>query len=300
MGRIAPDSNDVLVYPLNESVGGTRINYGTAGTAGNLTDYGSPLSGVPSKLEIDGDFKGMYTPGSIISPNKDGASGANSILITPNISVSCWVFIRKYSGYGQIISKQYTDGAWSSPFLSIGLYVNNSNDGRWIAYVTTSGTLRTLLMGTNYIIPQNSWAHVGCTWNGTTLTAYLNGTATGTLVPGGGGIDYGTVPGDWFIGSVPDTGTLDSPSMIIQDLRVANVVRPQSYFQNIYKNGILNSGTGNIPTVQYYKLRAYDTVCGTPIYWISTSPDLTDAPAAPCSSLGSLEIMDTWIRRGFE
>lgn len=239
MGRIAPDANDVLVYQLNESSGGTRINYGSAGTTGNLTDYGGVLSGVPSKLKIDGDFKGMYTPGSIISSNKDGASGANSVLITPEISVSAWVFIRKFSGYGQIVSKQYTDGAWSSPFIAIGLYVNNSNDGRWIAYVTTSGTLRTLLMGTNYIIPQCSWAHVGCTWDGTTLRAYLNGTQTATLVPGGGAIDYGITPGDWFIGSIPDTGTNDSPSMIIQDVRVANVVRPQSYFANIYYNGFI-------------------------------------------------------------
>src|SRR5574338_425164 len=186
MGRIAPDSNDVLVYQLNESTGGTRINYGTAGSAGNLTDYGNPLSGVPSKLQIDGDFKGMYTPGSIVSSNKDGASGANSILITPNISVSAWVFVRKFNGYGQIISKQYTDGAWSSPFLSIGLYVNNTNDGRWIAYITTSATFRTLAMPLSYALPLCGWVHIGCTWHGTTLIAYMNGTQVGTLVPGGG------------------------------------------------------------------------------------------------------------------
>lgn len=239
MGRIDPDNNDVLVYQLNETSGNIRINYGTAGSAGDLINYGGALNGVPAKLNIEGEFRGMYVPGSIISSNKDGASGANNILITPNISVSAWVFVRKFSNFGQIFSKQYNDGAWSSPFLSIGLYINNSNDGRWIAYVTTSGILRTLLMPTTYALPQCGWAHIGCTWDGTTLRAYLNGTQAGTLVPGGGNIDYGLNPGDWFIGSIPDTGTNDSSSIIIQDIRVANVVRPQSYFANVYFNGFV-------------------------------------------------------------
>lgn len=234
MPRIAPDSNDVIVHYLNDT-GPTHSNSGSAGSSGDFTDYGDPVPGVSGLFNASA----YYMPGQLISSNHDGSGGANNVVVTPNISISAWIFIRKYaSGYGAIFNKQYYPGGWSSPYIGIGLYINNTTDGRWIAYISTSGVLRNLTMAGNYILPVGTWCHIGQTWDGTTLTAYLNGTAVGTLVPGGGDIDYGS-NGKWFIGAVPDTGTLDAYPIIIQDVRVADIVRPQSYFANIYFNGNL-------------------------------------------------------------
>lgn len=234
MPRILPDSNDVIVHYLNDN-GPTHINLGSAGSEADFTDYGNPIPGVPGLLG-----NAYYIPGNVISPNHDGTGGANNTLVTPNVTVSAWIFVRRYvSGFGSIFTKQYFNAGWSGPFLSIGLYINSSADGRWIAYVTTGGVLRTLNISFNYVIPQSRWCHVGETWDGTTLRAYLNGTEVGTLVPGGGAIDYNGSNGKWFAGAIPDTGSLDSYPLMVQDVRVADVVRPQSYFADVYYNGFL-------------------------------------------------------------
>ena len=239
MARIPPDANDVIVIRLAETLGTTlHPNTGTAGSAADFTDYGNPISGVVGPLG-----NAVYMPGNIISSNHDGVKGGNSVEITPNVSVSAWIFIRRFSGgFSSIFNKQYSTGVWSNPFLSIGWYINNSTDGRWTPNMCTAGTYRFFTTGSNLPLPQGKWCHIGETWNGTTLTAYLNGTSIGTLTPGGGAIDYGGTDGPWFAGSVPDTGTTESPTYMIQDIRVANVVRPQSYFSNIYYNGLYVNG----------------------------------------------------------
>lgn len=238
MVRIEPDANDVIVMRLNESSGATtHINTGTAGSAADFVNYGNPISGVAGPLG-----NAMYMPGNIISSNHDGIKGGNTIEVTPNISVSAWVCVRRFSGFGSIFNKQYSVNVWSNPFLSIGWYINNSNDGRWTPNMATAGQYRFFTTSSTYLLPQGKWCHIGETWNGTTLTAYFNGSVHGTLTPGGGAIDYGGTDGPWFAGAVPDTGTTEGGTLMIQDIRVANVVRPQSYFANIYYNGLFVNG----------------------------------------------------------
>jgi len=235
MPRIAPDSNDIIVHYLNDP-GPTHSNVGTAGSDGDFTDYGGPVPSVSGLLD-----KAYYIPGQFISSNHDGTGGANSVTsATPEVSISTWIFLRRYySGYAAIVNKQYAAGSWSPPYTSCGLYTNFTTDGRWIAYITTSGTLKNITIGTNFALPMGKWSHLGMTWDGTNLKAYLNGNLAGSSVPGGGDIDYNTngSPGKWFVGCVPDTGTIDGGNFIIQDVRIANIARPQSYFQNIYYNG---------------------------------------------------------------
>jgi len=237
MARLQPDANDILVYPLNEA-GPNRQNLGTAGSAGDLVDYGGIISEVPGLIKIDADFKGVYIPGQNISSNHDGSGGGFGVDVPANFSLSAWVFVRRYSSsYGSIFTKQYSAGSWSSPFLTCGLYIRNTSDGRWIAYVTTGGTLRELAINSPYLIPQGRWVHVGETWDGTTLRAYLNGTLVGSLVPGGGAVSNSGNPGKWFVGTIPDTASLDGGNLIVQDVRLANIVRPQSYFAEAYFGG---------------------------------------------------------------
>jgi hypothetical protein len=237
MARVAPDANDILVYPLNEK-GPNRPNLGTLGSIGDLVDYGNMLTEVPGIIKIDEDFKGVYIPGQSISPNHDGTGGAYGVTVPTNFSISAWVYVRRYaSNFGSVFTKQYIANSWAFPFLTCGLYIRNTSDGRWIAYVTTSGTLRELAINSPNLIPQGRWVHIGETWDGTTLRAYLNGTLVGTLVPGGGAVDNSSNPGKWFIGTIPDTTSLDGGNIMVQDVRLANIVRPQSYFADVYFGG---------------------------------------------------------------
>lgn len=244
MVRIAPDANDVFVLLLDEPEG-THTNTGSAGAAGNFVDYGDPFCEVQGLL---GDA--MYIPSSFISPNHDGSGGANDVLVTPNISMSGWVYVRRQPNYfGEVWNKQYFLNGWSSPFLSFGIQMDNASNGGWTFYITTAGTLRSIAMTDNTnsghnIMPQGRWCHVGGTWDGTTLLVYLNGSQVNTLTPGGGAIDYGTSGnrGQWYTGAVPGSSTVQAGPVIVQDIRIANVVRPQSYFANIYYNGMFVNG----------------------------------------------------------
>lgn len=239
MARVAPDANDVFVLLLDDGPG-THINTGTIGSAGNFTDYGNPISGVQG---LFGDA--MYMPSSYISPNHDGTGGANDVLVTPNVSLSGWVFVRRQPNYfPEIFNKQYFLNGWSPPYLSFGIQMDSGSNGSWTYYITTSGTLKSVSMGASLPMPQGKWCHVGGTWDGTTLRAYLNGTLVGTTVPGGGAIDYGTAGnrGQWYTGAVPGSSTVQGPPILVQDIRIANVTRPQSYFANIYYNGLYVNG----------------------------------------------------------
>lgn len=236
MPRIDPDANDVLVLFLNDGPG-THVNTGTAGTSVNWTDYGNPISGVSGLL---GDA--MYMPSQYISSNHDGAGGSNDTLITPSISLSGWVFLRKYTNYfAEVFNKQYAVNSWSSPFLTFGFQLESSNDGRITLFITFNGILQTgLTTPGSYVMPQGRWCHLGGTFDGTTLKMYINGVlVTSGAYTGTPDYNVGGSRGQWYTGSVPGSGTNQGAPIMVQDIRVANIARPQSYFANIYYNGFL-------------------------------------------------------------
>lgn len=111
----------------------------------------------------------------------------------------------------------------------------------------------------------------------------------------------GSNPGGWFIGAVPpylvtSSTNKEEGNYMIQDIRIANVARPLSYFREIYKIGILPTSLSS--ATQYYKLRAYDLACSTPtpVVWVDTSVSLDNAPAFPCGGpYSDVEVLDTWF-----
>jgi len=104
MPRISPDGYDVLVIPLTQGTS-THINDGTAGTAGDFVQFGAPVNNATGLLNINNKRNALYIPGSIlISSVRNGAGGANNITASPNVSLSGWVFMRKYpSVAGEIL-----------------------------------------------------------------------------------------------------------------------------------------------------------------------------------------------------
>jgi hypothetical protein len=108
-------------------------------------------------------------------------------------------------------------------------------------------------------------------------------------------------PGAWVMGATPpylvtSSTTKEEANYSIQDVRIANIVRPPSYFQAIYKFGALPAKASN--GILYYKLRAFDLSCvtPTPVTWIDTEISLTNAPIFPCSGpYSNIEVLDAWI-----
>lgn len=246
MSRVLPDANDVLVYQLDEA-GPTRINYGTAGASANWTDFGSPRSNCAGPMGFDA----MYIPSAYLVNARNGSGGANDVVFSPNISLSGWINMRRYTNYSaEVFNKQYFANGWSTPFLTFGFQTVSSSDGQCDLYITTTtgaqgaGTLQTQLRTpTPFVIPRGIWSHIGGTWDGTTMRFYLNGNLI-TSANYTGTIDFNTLGGrgQWYVGGIPGTTTNADSPIIVQDIRVANVVRPQSYFANIYYTGMFVNG----------------------------------------------------------
>lgn len=237
MARITPDGNDVMVLKLDET-GPSRTNQGTIGSAGDWTDFGSPVSDAQGLL---GDA--MYIPSAYLVNARNGSGGANDVVITPNVSISGWIFLRRNTNYfAEVFNKQYFLNSWSSPFLTFGLQMQNTNDGSIEMYITVNGTLQVIRSGSSFPVAVGKWTHVGGTWDGSTLRLYINGLLA-VSSPFTGVIDYGTSGrGQWYTGGIPGTGTNQDSPIIVQDIRIANVARPQSYFANIYYNGMFVNG----------------------------------------------------------
>lgn len=108
-------------------------------------------------------------------------------------------------------------------------------------------------------------------------------------------------PGGWHIGAVPpylvtSSSNKEEGNYMISDIRIANVARPLSYFQEIYRVGVLPVELTS--AIQIYKLRAYDLGCSepTPVTWVDTEISLTNAPDPPCGGpYSDVEVLDTWF-----
>jgi len=62
------------------------------------------------------------------------------------------------------------------------------------AFSSTGGTVH---VGTSYTVVNDVWTHYTVTWDGTTMTTYINGSSIGDTTPGGTAVDVGT---DYRIG----------------------------------------------------------------------------------------------------
>lgn len=224
--RIYPaDADDILVWELQEAAGATTaVNTGTASSA-NLTK---------ASTEIEFDHGGPFGRAAISSQNAtDALYGASAVAQPAALTMSIWVRWHTQPGVDEtMLCKAWATGAWSAPYVGAQLAVDGPTD-KYIAIVIVGGA-RVICYGP-YPSTLDSWTHVGMTCDGTTIKLYINGReytqATGGTVQGGSG--------HWMVGGAYyDSNPFAGCGAYFRSARVANVVRPQSWFKAVYAYGI--------------------------------------------------------------
>lgn len=305
--RIAPDNSDIVVWKFDDS-GTTYANSSTAGVythlQSDLTQTGTVTRQQPSPFAASGTNSCVRLIGNDSGSPRNTISGANAVQPQPPFTLSGWWFIRSYAsnGFNQMYgNKQHTAGTWSGVTFAVLGWQQRQYAGQSSALdmfaSPTVGTSVSFIVPNELTIPLNTWCHVGQTYDGLTHSGYINGNLVGQAIGSQvAGQNYGG-GGPWFFGAVPaGSGDPQEFAGSFCDFRIANVIRPQSYFQNIYQSGALNAGTQVSVVTTFYKMRAYDIFyTTTPVYWTDTAVSYSNAPASPSGlGLGPIEIIQSW------
>jgi hypothetical protein len=198
---------------LHMDEGASATEFANAGSAGGTWDPSMfpPTSGVAGvrgeAIDLVGD--GQWR-------NVSGNPSVEPVTFT----AWCWVYLRGYSisTADRLLHKDYfLSGVWSSPNLAVGLSLNAI--GHPLAYLTQGGVQHVLTGASPLSL--NVWHMVAETFDGQTLTGYLDGVAFGSVsLPGVP--DYGT-HGNWRAGSTAgNNGTNPNPGFngLLDELNV--------------------------------------------------------------------------------
>lgn len=150
--------------PAIDAVGG---NHGTYTGGHTLNQSGIPSTGRPSTL-FDGTsgYVALGTPASLN--------------LTAAWTLEAWVYLTSTPNGAGIISEEYPDSGAVLYELGFGIQAGGAllSGGYYTgsAWYTVVGSALSL----------NAWHHVACTWNGTTLRLYADGSQVATSTPAAG------------------------------------------------------------------------------------------------------------------
>jgi hypothetical protein len=196
-----------------KTISGTRVF-----EASGNDSYGTMTSGprlVNGKLGQGMEFDGSNDYVEIGDPS--------SVKITGDITISAWVYHN---------SAQTTEGRIVSKWDPSMQYVMTINDDDTLTCTTYDGTIDIAI--STAAVTNNTWVHLSCVKNGSTITAHINGVAYGTVQ--GGPTTQSTSP--LKIGAGRDTGSVLLPFQgQIDDVRVYNRALSADEIKRLYKIG---------------------------------------------------------------
>jgi hypothetical protein len=190
----APIGQLVAAYAFSENAGTT-----VADLSGN--------NNVGTILNATWTASGKYGPGLSFNGTNAWvtASNAASLGLSNAMTLEAWVYPTALTGWKTVLMKETATG------LAYSLYANDNSP--WPAtYVRITGATNSDAAGGTTALPVNAWTHLASTYDGTTLTLYVNGTAvtsrpvTGTITASTGPLHIGgnSIWGEYFTGVIDE------------------------------------------------------------------------------------------------
>jgi len=190
------NGNHTLTARARDAAGNTTTSTGVSVTVSNVNLVAS-FGFNENAGTIAGDNSGSNNNGTLTNGPVWSASGkfgaaiqfdgtddyinipdANSLDLTTGMTIEAWVNPTNVTGYRTVITK---DNGTNN--LAYTLSANNSTSGaanqRPNARIR-SGSTTTTITGTTKLV-LNTWAHLACTYDGTTLRYYQNGVQVATV-----------------------------------------------------------------------------------------------------------------------
>ncbi len=232
-GRVVPDSHDVLVYSDFSGLSAGAVP--NAGSAGALTlSAGGALTNLP----------GQFAEAALGCIAQNGSGTAGGVLYSAGttygegteITLSAWLWVlgaTSYPGFTPIFGKTYDPGSFApTPAGPVSASLFMLQDGTAGGYVVLSNGDTPGLV-TPVFAPNDGWHHIGITHDGATLKLYADGVLADS-VSAPHAVDWGNHGRVITNGFVNNGGTYASSPAVVSDRRWANVVRPASYFTNVW------------------------------------------------------------------
>ena len=229
-----PDANDLHVWYLNESAGET--SFANSGTS-SLTL--SPSGGIVS------GSTGIWSPGVYLSNTTAGTClSSGDTTDDPGggyVTASIWVYFFANAGENAVMFVKFANSSgWSAPYASwrLARYSNATH------FSVATGPLGADFhdIGANTALApdmvSDQWNHVGLTYDGTKLRGYVNGNLSAESSIAGSVYYPGSPGAQYVVGTDSGRSTLTTVRGVYADARVASVVRPDSWFRDVYRRGL--------------------------------------------------------------
>jgi hypothetical protein len=192
----------VLSHQMSAGIGTTSLDETTNANNGTLTNGPTWTTGyLGSGISFDGTNDYVSVPSS------------TSLDMTNKVTVSAWIYPTNFADYRTMMIR-INGGA--TEYYGMSLNVSGALICQFTPGSLTSSSLMTL----------NAWNHVACTYDGATISAYINGQSVGSSSASGNigspttlGIGYDPVNGRYFAGKMDDVRIYNralSPTEIAQ------------------------------------------------------------------------------------
>lgn len=225
---------------LQDDCGGTQSNWVGPVTFTTTALPSNTFLGSGTALDFDGndDYVDLTNNGG----NKASAASLN--LPSQDLTIEAWVHPRNFQTWRSIVGFLQDNGSTES-----GWDLELRDGGKFGFTLASTGNGSLTYMESSNTFSTDQWYHVAGTYDGTTMSLYVNGVLEGTSTVQSGAIDY---LDSWLvIGKYMDDNEDYTMDGQVDEVRIWNVARSEAEIRDMMCEKLSGSETG---LVAYYRL----------------------------------------------